>query len=162
MCGDFVTKLVECDKWLGDYFHSGGLGESCMETIRQREGKIKGAALEIAVIVDDWRAQVVGGFESGLILWESCCIPFLLHNCGTWVELPATTVKKLEALQMWFLRLLLRQGPGVPTASLLWETSILSMELRVWREKLCQILHFRELEDDALAKRIWEEQRGFG
>ena len=58
--------------------------------------------------------------------------------------------------------LLLRQVPGVPTASLLWETSILSMELTVWREKFCLILHFRELEDDSLAKRIWEEQRGFG
>ena len=23
LCSDFETKLVQCDKWLGDYFHSG-------------------------------------------------------------------------------------------------------------------------------------------
>jgi hypothetical protein len=161
MCGSFVTKLVASDKWLGDYIHSGGLGESCLETIRQREGKVKGAALEIAVIVDDWRAQVVGGFQSGLLLWESCCIPSLLHNSGTWVELSSEGVRKLETLQLWFVRLLLRQGPGVPTASLLWETSLLTMELRVWREKLCMIVHLRELEEDSLGRRVWEEQRMF-
>ena len=112
LCGEFETKMVQYDKWLGDYFHTGGLGESCLETIRQREGKVKGAALEISVIVDDWRAQVVGGFQSGLLLWETCCVPSLLHNCGTWVEMPDTAVKRLEALQCWYLRLLLRQGPG--------------------------------------------------
>ena len=25
MCGDVVIKMVECDKWLGDYRHSDGL-----------------------------------------------------------------------------------------------------------------------------------------
>ena len=42
MCGDFKTKLVECDKWLWDWLHSGGLGESCHETVKQREGKVRG------------------------------------------------------------------------------------------------------------------------
>ena len=131
LCGEFETKLVQCDKWLGDYLHSGGLGESCLETNRQREGKVKGAALEISDIVDDWRAQVVGRFQSGLLLWETCCVPSLLHNCDTWVEMPNTAVKRLEAFQCWYLRLLLRQDPGLPTASLLWESSLLLMELRV-------------------------------
>ena len=56
MCGDFETRLVESDKWLVDWLHSGGLGEPCHETIRQREGRVRGAAMEIAAIVDDWRA----------------------------------------------------------------------------------------------------------
>ena len=119
MCGDFETRLVESDKWLGDWLHSWGLGEPCHETIRQREGKVRGAAMEIAAIVDDWRAGVVGGFKSGFLLWEACCIPSILHNSSTWVENPEAAVKRLEALHLWFLRLLLRQGPGVPTASLL-------------------------------------------
>ena len=72
-------------------------------------------------------------------------------------------LKQLEDLQLWFLRLLLRQGqgPGVPTASLLWESSLLSMDMRIWREKTCLILHLRGLDDDSLGKRIWEEQRRF-
>ena len=35
------------------------------------------------------------------------------------------------------------------------------MELRVWREKTCLILHLRGLEEDSLGRRIWEEQRRF-
>ena len=59
MCSDVNIKVVRCDKWLGDYLHSDGLPESVTETIRQREGKVKGAALEIAEIVDVWRARTV-------------------------------------------------------------------------------------------------------
>ena len=161
MCGDFETRMVDSDKWLGDWLHSGGSGESCHETIRQREGKVRGAALEIAAIVDDWRAGVVGGFKSGFLLWEACYIPSILHNSSTWVEIPKAALKQLEDLQLWFLRLLLRQGPGVPTASLLWESSLLSMDLRIWREKACLILHLRGLDEDSLGRRVWEKQRRF-
>ena len=83
MCGDVVIKMVESDKWLGYYLHSDGLAESVMMTIKQREGKVKGAALEIADIVDDWRAKTVGGFTTGLFLWESCCVPSLLYIAGS-------------------------------------------------------------------------------
>ena len=36
------------------------------------------------------------------------------------------------------------------------------MELRVWLEKCCIILHIRGLEEDSLARRVWSEQRLFG
>ena len=76
--------------------------------------------------------------------------------------MPDTAVKRLEALQCWSLCLLLRQGPGVPTASLLWESSLLLMKLCVWLEKSCMILHIRGLEEDSLARRVWSQQRLFG
>ena len=79
---------------------------------------MKGACLEIFQIVNDWRAEVVGGLESGLMLWEKCIIPSLLHGAGTWVEMTPDTVKRLNGLQAWFLRVLLQVGPGVPTAEL--------------------------------------------
>ena len=104
----------------------------------------------------------MGGFQSGLLLWETCCVPSLLHNCGTWVEMPDTAVKRLEALQCWYLRLLLRQGPGVPTGSMLWETGLLSVPLLIYREKLCLALHIVRLGEDTLARRIWLEQELYG
>ena len=61
-CGDVIIKVAESDKWLGDYLHTGGLAKWVLETRRQREGKGKGAAVEIVNIVDDWRASIVGGF----------------------------------------------------------------------------------------------------
>jgi hypothetical protein len=159
MCGKVETKETESDKWLGQYLSAGGLGDSVMKTIAAKEGKIRGACLEIANIVEDWRAQAVGGIDSALILWEACCVPSILSGAGTWTEITPAAVKRLEALQHWFLRLILRVGPGCPVASLRWETGLLSMELRVWIEKLMLVRHIRSLGEGTLARMVYEEQK---
>ena len=161
MCGKVKISLVMYDKWLGDILHSDRLAESVLETIRQREGKVKGAALEIVDIVDDWRARVVRGFQSGLFLCESCCIPSLLYNAGSWIDMSKEAEKRLDALQIWFLRMLLRQGQGVPSGAILWELAALSMGRRVWREKLCLSLHIARLGEETLARKVWDEQELF-
>ena len=43
-------------KWLGQIIFSLGLAASVSRTVASKETKIKGACLEIAVIVNDWRA----------------------------------------------------------------------------------------------------------
>ena len=105
---------------------------------------------------------MVGGFKTGLFLWEACCLPSLLYNAGSWVDMSTEAVRKGEALQTWYLRLLLRQGQEVPAGSMLWETGTLSVALRVDREKLCLALHITRLGEDTLARRIWEEQKLYG
>ena len=59
MCGDFEMKMAEKEKWLGQQLSAGGLAESVAETVNSKEGKIKAACLEIANIVNDWRAETV-------------------------------------------------------------------------------------------------------
>ena len=66
VCGNFITKEKVADKWLGDMFHQGGLAESVLATISDREPKIKAACYEAAAIVEDWRSQCVGGFLSAV------------------------------------------------------------------------------------------------
>ena len=83
-----------------------------------REGKICGASLEIAVIINDWRAKVLEGLETALMLWETCCVPSLLHGASTWVEMSSETEKTLNKLQCWFVRLVLQIGPGAPLSAL--------------------------------------------
>ena len=61
MCGGFEIQLKDKFKWLGQILSIGGLAKSAAETVRAREGKIRGACLEISSIVNDWRARVVGG-----------------------------------------------------------------------------------------------------
>ena len=78
MCGETETKETQVDKWLGQTMSSKGLADSVMKTIEAREGKVKGACLEIAAVVEDWRSQVVGGMESAMTMWEACCIPTML------------------------------------------------------------------------------------
>jgi hypothetical protein len=159
MCGQFETKEVKADKWLGQHLSASGLGDSVWKTIEAKEGRIRGACLEIAAIVEDWRAQAVGGIDSALILWEACCVPSILSGAGTWTEMSPASVRRLEALQHWFLRLVLRVGPGCPVASLRWETAMLSMELRVWVEKLMLVRHIRSLGEGTLARIVYEEQK---
>ena len=57
MCGEFTTKEVEVDKWLGQQLSSGGLAASVEATVVAREAKTRGAGLEIADITNDWRAR---------------------------------------------------------------------------------------------------------
>ena len=57
-------------------------GVSSRDNKKERQ-KSAGAGLEIAAIVNDWRAAVVGGFVSGLFLWE----PFRPYNAGIWMAM---------------------------------------------------------------------------
>ena len=157
-CGDIETKLKEKFKWLGQTLSSGGLAESVAATVEAREGKIRGACLEIAQIINDWRSHVTGGMETGLLLWEACCVPSLLNGAGTWMEIAKKTEKQLDKIQFWGLRLFLQTGPGTPLVSILWDTAVLQMGLRVKFEKIMLIFHIRSLNKEALAKKMYLEQ----
>ena len=78
-------KTKTSDKYLGDVVDEGGLGASVMATIMNRRGKVVAAMLEAAGIVEDFRAQCVGGFMVALDLWQVAILPTLLYNCNTWV-----------------------------------------------------------------------------
>ena len=108
MCGEFETELKNQFKWLGQILSSGGLADSVSCTVAAREGKIRGACIKITQIVNNWRAKLVGGFETALLLWEICCIPSLLHGAGTWTEISTATEKKLNQIQCWFVKLALQ------------------------------------------------------
>ena len=136
MCGDMETVLKESFKWLGQVLSSGGLSDSVAATVEAREGKIRGACLEISHIVNDWRSQIVGGMETAILLWEACCIPSLLNGAGTWVNISKATEKRLNQIQYWGLRLFLQVGPGTPHASLLWDFGFLEISLRIKIEKV--------------------------
>merc|ERR1719509_542175 len=158
-CGDFVTKEKHVEKWLGQQLSSKGLADSVVETIAAREGKIKGAALEVLDIVNDWRARAAGGLEVAIMLWESCCIPSLLYGAGSWVNITAGSVARLNKLQNWFLRMALQVGQGAPLTALAWESGCLDMGLRVAIEKVMFVHHLKSLEEETLAKMIYNEQR---
>ena len=90
---------------------------------------------------------------------EAWCVPSLLHGAGTWTKIAATTVKKLNQIQNWFLRLVLQVGPGAPLVSLSWDSSVLDMGLRVHLEKILMVLHLRSLNQDTLASQVYIEQK---
>ena len=113
MCGTFETKEKQTEKYLGQILSSAGLADSVAVTIEARLGKIKGACHEIAHIINDWRAQAIGGIDTAIFLWETCCISSLMNGSGTWVDISAKTEKTLNSIQQWFIRLIL-QVHGLP------------------------------------------------
>ena len=69
---------------------------------------------------------------------------------------------RLNNLQRWFVRLILQVPQSTPAPALTWETGLIDMRLRIWKEKLMLILHIRSLEGTALANKIYNEQRKEG
>ena len=98
LCGSVETKEKQEDKWLGQMISSAGLADSVAKTVAEKESKIRGACLEIGIIINDWRARDLGGMETALMLWETCCVPSLLHGAGTWTEISKATEKRLNSV----------------------------------------------------------------
>ena len=117
---------------------------------------------EAAAIVEDWRSQCIGGFRSAVDLWELAILPTLLYNSETWVHIPKVAEDKLEDLQLFFMRLILRVPQGTPKVALQSETGLISMKLRIWKRKCLLIHHIKNMEEGALAEQVYSEQRENG
>ena len=68
LCGLVETKEKQEDKWLGQMISSAGLADSVAKTVSDKEIKIRGACLEIGIIINDWRAIDLGGMKTALML----------------------------------------------------------------------------------------------
>ena len=79
------VKLVNSESYLGETLGN-SVSESVTFTINKREGLAKKAIFDIKNIIQDCRSKVTGGLKTGLLLWETCVLPFLLFNCSTWMQ----------------------------------------------------------------------------
>ena len=162
VCGNFQLKEKDKDKYLGEIFHSEGLARSALETIKARSGKIKAVSYEIKAIMEDYRAEVVGGALCGLELWQLCALPSLLSSCSTWLDITPEAIEEAEQLQLDFLRLLFKVPKSCPRAALRSESGVQGIKYQIMKQKLLLLFHIRNLDDKALAKRIYLQQLMFG
>ena len=162
MFGGFTTKEKMIDKYLGDLFSSEGLGDSILETIKDRTGKVKTAMMEVKGVMEDFRMQAVGGIMGAWDLWNRAIVPSLLANCGTWTELPNKAVELCDELQNMFIRIMLEVPVSTPKVALRVESGMLGMKQRIWIEKL-KLAHFlRQSGTKSLAGRVYTEQLEHG
>ena len=98
----FPMKTTTQEKYLGDQLHQLGNQESVLATVKARYGKVQAAIYEIGSVIDDCRANVVGGITVGIDIWEISFIPFLLANSSTWSDIPKSAIKFLDNLQNMF------------------------------------------------------------
>ena len=71
MFGKFPLKQRVSEKYLGQILHSGGLSDSAKATVEDRSGKIRGAAIEIKSIVEEFEMQAMGGLMAAWELWSA-------------------------------------------------------------------------------------------
>ena len=93
---------------------------------------------------------------------ESRICPALPANAGTWTKIVKQTVKKLDDLQNLFLQVLLKVPSSTPKPAYRAETGLLGMQWRIWREKLMLVFALKELDKNALAREVFDEQMEMG
>ena len=155
-----IKVLVkENEKYLGDYICSAGMAKSVEKTIEKRYGRIIKGIIEIKTVVEDFRANLLGGLDLGLQIWETALLPSLLHNSDTWFSMCKTSVQSLENLQNSLLRNLFAVPSSAPISVLHWDSGSLTMENRILKSKMLFLKHLVELGDEALAKQIFNKQK---
>ena len=156
--GDFQVKRKESDRYLGQILHTNGVRASYEATITDREGKIKGATFEVQSIVEDFKMQAIGGMMTAWELWERAMIPSLLSGAGTWTGITSAEVDKLDWLQDFYWRVILRVPESCPRIALRAETRMIGMKHRIWQYKLSLMKRIKAQSTDTLSRKILEEQ----
>ena len=124
-------KVQSTGKFLGDQIGK-SVSDSVTATINKRKGTTLLAINDITTIVNDARANVIGGIKLAIDIWELAIIPFLLNNGGTWTGIDSKGMEILDDLQKTFMKRLLK----VKTASIplmLWDLKQDRMKNRIMK-----------------------------
>ena len=99
-------KVESQGSYLGEELRS-NVSDSVSSTINKRIGLATKAIFEIKSVVEDTRSKAVGGILSGVLLWQSSVLPYLLSHSSCWMEVKKRDMDKLIKLQNLFLNVLL-------------------------------------------------------
>ena len=154
--GPDPTKRAECEKYLGDFLDEMGVRESWQKTILSRSGKLRGAVAETIALVQDFKSTTIGPVSAGVDLWEGLCLPGFLYNCGSWIHMTKSDFAMLEKFQTNFLRRLLKCPRYTSPSIMRWETGMLTMKMRIMKEKIMLVDHILNSESSSLALVIYE------
>ena len=128
------------------------VSESTMlTTYKQEDRTCQKAIFEIKFIIEDCRSKIAGGINTGILIWESCIIPFMLNNSSTWLDIKKSDIERLTKLQNLFLSVLLGVQ-NCPAVMMHWDLAVLSIPNRIFYH------HIANLPDTALCKKILESQ----
>lgn len=154
-----AIEISNHEPYLGDVLGS-NVSESITLTIKRRTGLIKKSIFEIKAIVEDSRSQVNGGIETGLLLWKSCVLPYMLCNSSSWLQMKQKDIDTLTKLQNLFLGQLL-SVQKCPSLLMLWDLGMETIHLRIMKEKLMLYHHISCLPKNSIALRIKDIQEKF-
>jgi hypothetical protein len=125
--------------------------------VKDRSGKIKGAAMEVKQIIEDYQMQAIGGLAAARDLWERALVPSLLAGSGTWIGNIQEAIKLCDSIQGFYWKIILKVPDSCPKLAIRCEGKIRSTKWRIWEEKCLLLLRIQNLEDGSLAKNIYLE-----
>ena len=111
------------------------------------------AIYEIKNVVEDTRSKVTGGILSGVLLWQTSVLPFLLSHSSTWMQINKKDMDKLIKVQNLFLNVLLGIR-NCPTPLMLWDLKILSIPLNILKSKPLLFHHISSLPESSISHQV--------
>ena len=157
----FQLKEKTSDKYLRQVSES-NLASSALASVKDRVGKIKGAAIEIKAIIEEYEMQALAGAMAFWELWEHALLPSLLSGVGTWLGEIKETVDLGDSLQNFFWRLILEVPESCPKVYLRSKTNMIGAKWRIREAKCLLLKQIQLLEDTALAKTVRQEAEARG
>ena len=155
---DQPMKEVHEEKYLGSIL-AASVNESIAATVARRIGIATRNIYEIRAIIEDSRANTVGGITVAFKLWNSWVLPMLLYCCEMWSQIPKRTLKKLEDLTNKFLKVILNVGRnGCPIPCLYWMTGMMFPINEILYRKMLFLHHLATLPESSLANEVYKIQ----
>ena len=135
MMGGKPVRTASSEKYLGDHLADTTAADSADLTIEKRVKSVAGPVAEIIALANDVKSSYIGPVTTAITLWESIITKKLLTNSESWLAVTRMSIKKLEKVQLSFLKRLLALPMSTPTVGVWWESGCLPMEWRVVLEK---------------------------
>ena len=158
MLNGVPMKVSNQERFLGEQI-TGGNAESILATLKKRKGIVLMAISDIAAMLSDARAGVVGGIEAGLQVWKLAVIPFLLNSADTWIGMSRGSEDILNDLYKMFLRRILQVPTSCPIPLMFFELGIMLPMNEVTKKKLMFLFHIFHLEKGTISRELYEIQK---
>ena len=153
--GDGTIPQVERTKALGDMVNQRG------NNVDLIEGKVKSAKAAMTECLSMCNEVTMGLFfvESATILYQSVFLATLLHNCQAWRNLTNNDLKKLEIMQLRYLKRIMRAPLSTPNAFVFLEFGVLPVKYVIHTRQLTFLHHILCLDDNDPVKKEFEAQQ---
>ena len=149
---------VKAIKHLGDYL-TFSPEESVHQTVLKRVAIGKQSILEIRAVIEDFRAEKIGGINLAFTLFESTVANMIYFNSETWVNIQKKTIRLLNGLYNDFFTTIFRIGKGIPVPNMYRICRTLLPENEILLRKLNFTFHVANLSIGTLARDVYEVQK---
>ena len=147
-------------KFLGDYF-SEDLEDSIHQTVIRRIGIAKHTMYEIRSVIEDTRAEHLGGINLAFSLWDAAVVPMVLFNAESWWHMSKKTLKLLNGLFNDFHRCIMRISTGCPIANMYWQCGSYLPQNLILQRQLNFLHHVANLPVGSLARDVHDLEEAF-